>query len=282
MHARRPLTFLSLMAGGALLLAACGSSSASSGASPAAPVTVTATSTVTATATATVTAVATPKLAHWTYEGEEGPTHWADLDPAYSACGTGKAQSPVDISTVKVANLTPPVLSYKSGEAEIVNNGHTVQANAAEGSSMKVGASVYPLAQVHFHTPSENTLDGVHDAVELHFVHKTADGKIAVLGVMLKAGKENPAYAPLVSALKTPKDGTTNVTLDWGALVPADFSTYRFEGSLTTPPCTEGVHWFVVSEPVSVSQEQIDAFEAAYSDNNRPVQALNGRTVVVG
>ncbi len=219
--------------------------------------------------------------AHWSYEGEEGPEHWGELDPSYALCADGSAQTPVDIVSPSTAELADPELAYEAGTAEVENTGHTIQANAAPGSALRLGGDEYPLAQMHFHAPSEHTVDGVHSPVEAHFVHKTEDDRIAVVGVLLTTGESpNEAWQPFIDALTVEEGGeNAEAGVDWRAMLPADASTIRYRGSLTTPPCTEDVRWLLLQQPVALSAEQIDAFETAYSGNNRPVQPLNDRPV---
>lgn len=220
--------------------------------------------------------------AHWSYEGEEGPEHWAELDPAYAACADGTAQTPIDVVGPTPVDLVDPELAYEAGEAEVVNTGHTIQANAASGSTLTVDGAEYPLAQMHFHAPSEHAVDGAHAPVEAHFVHKTEDDEIAVVGVVLTAGDApNEAWQPFVEALTVEGEDAVETQLDWEAMLPDDRTTIRYEGSLTTPPCTEGVRWLLMQEPVPLGADQLAAFESAYSENNRPLQPLNGRTVEV-
>lgn len=223
---------------------------------------------------------ATTTLPHWTYEGEEGPANWGELSEAYATCADGSAQTPIDVTNAVDADLADPVFDYATKSATVINNGHTIQANAADGNSMTVDGASTPLKQIHFHAPSEHTIDGKAAAAEVHFVHKTDDGVISVVGVMITEGTEaNAAWQPYVDALSTGEGSETAVELDWSAMLPANHTTFRYTGSLTTPPCTEGVNWFLMTEPVSLSADQIAAFTAAYEGNNRPVQPLNGRKI---
>ena len=218
--------------------------------------------------------------AHWSYEGENGPEHWGELDPSYALCADGSAQTPIDVTSPSPTALADPELAYEEGTADVENTGHTIQANAAPGSALRVGGEEYPLAQVHFHAPSEHTIDGVHSPIEAHFVHKTEDDRLAVVGVLLDTGESpNDAWQPFVGALTVEVDQSAEAELDWRTMLPADASTIRYRGSLTTPPCTEGVRWLLLQQPVALSAEQIAAFETAYSGNNRPVQPLNDRPV---
>ena len=224
--------------------------------------------------------------AAWTYTGATGPSHWATIDPTnYATCADGSAQSPINITKTKSADLKNLVFKYTAGEAGVFNNGHTVEAEplGTETNTVKLGSTVYPFLQFHFHTPSEHEINGLHYPVEVHFVHKTADGKIAVVGIFIKAGKTNAAWAPFVAKLNsaTAVAEDTKIELDWAKLLPANKQTIRYNGSLTTPGCAEGVKWNVFTHPVVMSQAQINAFLEAYSGNNRPVQPLKGRTVTL-
>ena len=220
--------------------------------------------------------------AHFSYEGEDGPAHWAELDPSYATCADGSAQSPIDITNPTPADLVDPVFAYTTGEVNVVNNGHSVQANAAPGSSVTVDGVEYPLAQVHFHAPSEHRINGLLAPVEAHFVNKTADGQITVVGVMIIQGDQpNAAWAPYVNSLGIAEGADQTTQFDWGAMLPASTLSVRYAGSLTTPPCSEGVHWLILTEPVQLSADQIEAFAAAHTGNDRPLQPLNGRPVQV-
>jgi carbonic anhydrase len=221
--------------------------------------------------------------AHWSYEGETGPEHWAGLDPSFVACADGSAQTPIDLVDPEPVELTDPEFTYVAGPVKVHNNGHTVQADAAPGGVLRVDGAEFPLAQLHFHAPSEHTIGGESVPVEVHFVHKTSDDEIAVVGVMMTEGETaNPAWAPFVDALGVEEtDADIETEFDWKAMLPASTSTLRYAGSLTTPPCTEGVRWFIMAEPVELSAAQIGAFEAAYDANNRPLQPLNDRPVVL-
>ena len=231
--------------------------------------------------TPSVGAPSAPAAAHWTYAGAEGPAHWGALDPAYAACSDGKAQSPIDITGATKADTTAPAVAYVNGPSTVVNNGHTVEAEAHAGSTLAFGGTTYQLVQVHFHSPSENTVGGARAPIELHFVHQSADGSKAVLAAFVQAGSENQAWASFVKALSTATGAETEIEMDWAELLPTPFTTYQFAGSLTTPPCTEGVRWLVSTVPIHMSQAQIDAFAAAYSGNDRPTQPLNGRRITL-
>ncbi|MFM6965896.1 MAG: carbonic anhydrase family protein, partial [Rhodoluna sp.] len=135
----------------------------------------------------------------------------------------------------------------------------------------------------HFHAPSEHEINGMHYPVEVHFVNKTADGKLAVVGVFVKRGAENKAWKPFIDSMLTATASAedTKIELDWSAMLPANKTTLRYSGSLTTPPCTEGVKWNIFTSPIEMSAAQINTFTEAYSGNNRPVQDTKGRVVLV-
>ena len=219
--------------------------------------------------------------AHWTYEGVDGPAYWSELDPAYAACSDGSAQSPINITHPRATPLKNLKFSYTMGIADVTNNGHTVQANANPGSTMTVNGTTYPLLQIHFHAPGEHEVNGKKYPVEVHFVHKTDAGAIAVVGVLIEEGRhDNKNWEPLVKALSVPVNGHVSAALNWSAMLPENQQTFRYAGSLTTPPCSEGVAWNVMATPVKLSHRQIEAFMAAYEGNFRPVQPLNNRSVL--
>jgi carbonic anhydrase len=222
---------------------------------------------------------------HWSYEGEGGPEHWGDLDPEFVLCGTGESQSPVDIVRADAIPQELPniAFNYQPTEVKIINNGHAIQVNYDPGSYIEVDGVRYDLLQFHFHAPSEHTFDGKLLAMEMHLVHKSADGKLAVVGVMIEEGAENAAYQPVWDNLPAEEgpEQATGLQVNAADLLPAEKMTYRYSGSLTTPPCSEGVSWFVMTNPVALSAKQITAFESIYKGNNRPVLPLHGREIVV-
>lgn len=225
----------------------------------------------------------------WSYTGANGPSHWATIDPTNNAkCADvdSSAQSPINITKTVKRDLANLAFDYKEGEAGIFNNGHTVEAEplGETESTVTIGGVVYPFAQFHFHAPSEHEVNGLHYPVEVHFVHKTAEGKLAVVGVFIKAGsKANAAWQPFIEKISsaTSDPEATVVDLDWKALLPSNQQTIRYNGSLTTPGCAEGVKWNVFTHPVILSQAQINEFLEAYSGNNRPVQPLHGRKITL-
>jgi carbonic anhydrase len=222
---------------------------------------------------------------HWSYEGAGSPEHWGDLKPDYNTCKTGNTQSPIDISSKVHAKQHDIAFSYKGEATDIVNNGHTIQVNMAPGSTITVGGQTYALVQFHFHSPSEHTVDGKHAAMVVHLVHKTEDGQLGVIGVMMNAGKDNQAMAPLWKVMpkeEGQKVSLENTRIDLDQLLPKDKTYYSYMGSLTTPPCSEGVHWMVMKNRITVSKAQIAAFTKIFPHSTRPVQPLNGRTVSGG
>jgi carbonic anhydrase len=221
---------------------------------------------------------------HWGYEGETGPEHWGELSPDYATCSQGMEQSPVDIPAAAPVNPSGLRLEYQPSALNIVNNGHSIQVNVDAGSSLTVDGAAYPLVQFHLHSLSEHTLNGVHTAMELHLVHKDAGGRTAVVGLMIVEGAQNLAYEPILAHMPAEEGEpqfVPSVTVNAGDLLPSDRSYYRYNGSLTTPPCTEGVKWFVLTVPVELSADQIASFQSIYDNNYRPVQPLNERTFLL-
>lgn len=221
---------------------------------------------------------------HWSYEGATAPEFWGQLDPAYAACSIGKSQSPVDIADVTPQPLPAIEFHYQPTCLRVINNGHTIQVNYDPGSYIDVDGARYDLLQFHFHTPSEHTFGGKFADLELHLVHKSQDGKFAVVGVVFYAGTENAALQPIWDNMSLVEGPEQRVPLTYNAidLLPAIHTTYRYSGSLTTPPCSEGVFWAVMTTPLTMSRVQVHAFEAIFMYNNRPVQPLNGRIIVMG
>lgn len=219
---------------------------------------------------------------HWEYQGAHNPTHWAELDPAFESCARGSQQSPIDIRATEKVALPALEFSYGSATPSIVNNGHTVQVNLPPGQQLKVGEQSYELLQFHFHTPSEEAINGQRKPLVAHFVHRNAAGQLGVVAVLFDIGAGNTAFSPVFDHLPT-KAGeiitVADLTLDLAALLPADRHYYSFEGSLTTPPCSEGVNWMVLKTPVQLSAAQIKAFRRIFSANARPLQPVNGRPV---
>lgn len=220
---------------------------------------------------------------HWTYSGETGPAQWGGLAPEYAACSEGRSQSPVNLTGMMEANLPAIKFSYDAVKLHIVNNGHTIKADYGDGSGIKVEGHDYKLLQFHFHSPSENRINGRSFPLEAHLVHADQDGNLAVIAVMFTQGQANRVLDKIWKYMPVKANATMdviNLTVNAMNLLPADKDYYAFEGSLTTPPCTEGVRWMVLKDPVTISAEQIREFQQTmHHDNNRPVQPLYGRTV---
>lgn len=220
---------------------------------------------------------------HWEYSGHEGPEHWGELAPEFTACATGVNQSPINLTGFIEANLPPIKFGYATQASEILNNGHTIQANFAPGSSIMVDGVAFELKQVHFHNPSENLINGKSFPLEGHLVHADKDGHLAVVAVMFNEGKANAGIAALWKQMPTEAGSpvTLAASVNGKDLLPAKRDYYRFNGSLTTPPCSEGVRWLVMKKPVTASKEQIEQFgHVMHHPNNRPVQAVNARPVL--
>lgn len=223
------------------------------------------------------------EYAQWGYSGEKGPEHWAELSPEYALCGSGKNQTPINIRNVVKAKLDPIIFSYTTNVNDVLNNGHTVQANMAPGSSITVDGIKFMLKQFHFHTPSENLLNGKHFAMEMHLVHADKDGNLAVVAVMFKEGKNSETLAHLLKHMphKVNEHGAPEGKVNPASLLPKSHYYYRFTGSLTTPPCSEGVRWFVMKEALYAGKEQMKEFTKAVKGKvARPMQPLGARLIL--
>lgn len=224
------------------------------------------------------------KHAHWGYEGREGPHNWGHLSSLYEMCAKGKNQSPVDIVRPAPYELDPLKMSYDSNPLEIVNNGHTIQVNVPRSGELEIANERYDLLQFHFHAPSEHKIDGEHAPMEVHFVHKSSDGRLAVVGVMMREGRLNAALDRIwrnMPAKAGDKSNMSRLSISPFELMPETRDYYHYNGSLTTPPCSEGVRWFVLEEPIEVSRAQIDRFKSVIGENARPTQELHERHVRV-
>jgi carbonic anhydrase len=224
-----------------------------------------------------------PNTPHWEYEGEAGPEEWGEIDPAFALCATGESQSPIDVSATTALNLVDIGFQYNPSALNIFNNGHTIQVNYDAGSSIVYNEQEYQLLQFHFHRPSEHSVNGQPADMEIHFVHQDANGALAVVGVLLMAGDtENSAYAPIFENLpeepSTPE--ATDIMVNAWDLLPEAHTFYTYAGSLTTPPCTQGVRWLLLTEPITLSAEQIEEFASIFELNARPVQPLNERDLL--
>ena len=221
----------------------------------------------------------------------EGPANWGRLSPTFAACSEGRNQSPIDITkatraaTAELRTTFPPAelhIPHDGHIADGINNGHTIQINYPAADTLTLGGVDYQLTQYHFHSPSEHTVDGKRFPMEMHLVHKSAGDRLAVVGVFIAEGAHNKAFDPVWANLPGQKGGETHypAVTSVGALLPTARTAYRYDGSLTTPPCSEGVSWIVMTTPIELSSEQLAAFTRLIRDNNRPVQQLGGRTIL--
>jgi carbonic anhydrase len=221
--------------------------------------------------------------ARWNYSNESGPARWGELEPAFALCATGVNQSPIDLGATIESELPPLEIAYGRAGTEILNNGHTIQVNVEPGNILTVDGKKFTLKQFHFHSPSEHTVMDKPYALEAHFVHSDDDGHIAVIGILFREGEANPEVAKLWGAMPT-KPGPARALpepVDPSALLPSKRDYFRYNGSLTTPPCTEGVRWFVMKEPLTVSKAQVFHFlSTMHGFNNRPVQPVNARPIL--
>lgn len=218
------------------------------------------------------------QTAAWSYSGDTGPDQWATLDSAFTAC-SGTQQSPIDLPASGDASSGTLSVSYDDAEGDLVDTGHGVQIDH-NGGTLTVNGTTYELLQFHFHTPSEHTVDGNAYPAEVHFVHAADNDSLAVIGVFIEEGAANDALTPFWDDLSAIEDAPVD-SIDVDALLPDDKTYYTYDGSLTTPPCSEIVTWLVMQTPITMSAEQLDALRAVHDDNARPVQPLNDREVAV-
>jgi len=220
--------------------------------------------------------------AHWSYEGTTGPDKWGNLDAADQVCSIGHQQSPIDISGSISARQSPLKISWSKRPDTIVNNGHTVQLNFAEGDRLNVGDRSYRLMQFHFHHPSEHLVDGKTFAMEAHFVHAAKDGALAVIGVFIVPGKPNAVFKKIVSTMPQEEGSPVPAdhAIDPNGLLPAQRAYYHYQGSLTTPPCSEIVDWLVLAHPIEAAEGDIARFARLYPMNARPVQNRDRRFIL--
>ncbi|MFT5485977.1 MAG: carbonic anhydrase [Paracoccaceae bacterium] len=225
----------------------------------------------------------TPKkshAAHWGYRGAGGPEHWGDLKPTFKACSAGRHQSPINLEATEAAHVVPLTMHYKVSLIDLVNNGHTVQANYGKGSYITLGNERFDLLQFHFHTPSEHRVAGRSFPMEIHFVHRNKRGQLAVVGVLVATGDYNLAAREIWDRLPAQahtKSANTRALINARDLLPGDTSHFRYSGSLTTPPCSENVKWLVLQTPVRFSEGQIGKLHQIIGMNARPAQARNSR-----
>jgi carbonic anhydrase len=219
----------------------------------------------------------------WDYSGSHGPSHWGNLKPEFAACREGHRQSPIDIRSPQRADLPALEFDYKPSPLHIVDNGHTIMVNYVPGSFIRVGGKQYELKQFHFHRPSEEKINGRGFAMVVHLVHADSDGNLAVVAVLLDKGSDNSVIHELWNDLpkeKEKEEVLENIHIDVTQLLPVNRGYYTFPGSLTTPPCSENVNWFVLKQPVTITSGEIARFSKLYRHDARPTQPLDGRVVL--
>jgi carbonic anhydrase len=232
---------------------------------------------------ATVSLAATASDVHWAYDGKHGAEHWGSLTSKFATCDSGVNQSPINITKTVDASLPALAINYQASKVSVINNGHTVQANISGKNTFTNDAGTFDLKQFHFHAPSENTIAGKSFPLEVHFVHADDNGRLSVIGVMFEYGDENTTLAKLWQKMPTKigEKQPLHELLNSSDLLPVNADYYRFNGSLTTPPCSEGVRWFVMKDAVTASKDQIEKFAKTMGGaNNRPVQATNARVIL--
>lgn len=216
------------------------------------------------------------------YYGKKGPSNWGKLDPAYSACSKGKEQSPIDIRGAKIDQTLQPIeFHYLSGPVNLLNTGHTVRVDVGPGSYIVVQGARYDLVEFHFHHPAEDLVNGKLSDMVIDLVHRNAAGERAIIAVRLNEGRVNGALAALWPSLPKSAGAKASIQDDFNALglLPADRSYWSYMGSITVPPCTEGVHWLSLQTPTELSQDQLQTFGRLYPDNARPLQTTRGRKI---
>ncbi|MDE0661696.1 MAG: carbonic anhydrase family protein [Gammaproteobacteria bacterium] len=218
----------------------------------------------------------------WGYGPEDGPAVWGQLSSEYLLCAVGNRQSPIDIVGAKQAEVPAVVFHYQSMMLEVQHNGHTVEVASTSENWIEVGGARYDLTQFHFHTPGEHTVEGRPFDMEVHLVHQDEEGALAVVGMLVRRGGAHPVLDDLAEQLPEPGESlAVEKKIAVAELLPEASRIFRYEGSLTTPPCSEGVQWFVFETPVEVSAAALAAFEAVLGNNSRPVQPLNGRELLI-
>jgi len=221
--------------------------------------------------------------AHWGYKGDVAPSHWSSLNENFAMCSKGNTQSPINITPSQDINLDALGLNYDTQSSSVINNGHTVQVNIKKGSTLVIDGQAYELKQFHFHTPSENNINSKSYPLEAHFVHASKDGKLAVVAVMFEYGEENKVLNKIWSKFPLKLNHKEELELsasDIYSILPSNKDYYKFMGSLTTPPCSEGVKWNVFKTSVTISKEQVKKFFDIFEHtNNRPLQDINSRVI---
>lgn len=215
---------------------------------------------------------------HWSYDGEDGPLHWGDLGQGNKVCGAGHQQSPIDLAgALPGRSSTVPEFNYGESRLKWQNNGHTLQADVQGDNYVQLGSKKFDLVQFHFHTPSEHLLGGEQFPMEMHLVHKSKDGELAVLGWFIEEGSDRTFKGIWQDLPQSPGRGEAEMHLDLADFSPAGQTLVAYSGSLTTPPCSEGVNWMVAKTPVAMSGQQIKQFKKLFPMNARPIQELAGR-----
>ena len=220
--------------------------------------------------------------AHWSYEGAAGPQTWAALKPEFSLCSSGQRQSPIDIRGGLAVDLDPVRFEYQASRFTVFDNGHTVQVNLASSNAIEIGGKRFELQQFHFHRPAEERIDGRQFEMSVHLVHKDEQGRLAVVTVLLEKGPAQPVVQKIWNNLPLERhtESAARGPLELAELLPADRRYYTYMGSMTTPPCAEGVQWIVMRQPVTLTAEQIEIFARIYPMNARPLQAAAGRRIM--
>jgi len=219
---------------------------------------------------------------HWGYEPEDGPAVWGQLSSEYALCAVGHRQSPIDIVGATQAEVPLVAFHYQPMMLEVQHNGHTVEVASTSENWIEVGGARYDLTQFHFHTPGEHTVEGRPFDMEVHLVHRNDEGTLAVVGVLVRCGGEHPVLDALARRLPKPGESLAiGRKIAVSELLPEASRIFRYEGSLTTPPCSEGVQWFVFETPVEVSGAALAAYGVVLGNNSRPLQPLNGRELLV-
>ncbi|WP_066381830.1 carbonic anhydrase [Anabaena sp. CA = ATCC 33047] len=220
---------------------------------------------------------------HWGYIGAASPEHWGELSPDFQLCQTGRQQTPINLEDTTVTEAEALIFNYRPTPLKIIHNGHSIQVNYAPGSAMTFKGESFNLVQFHFHHPSEHQITGQPFDLEIHLVHRSQAGKLAVVGIFAQTGTFNPVLQSIWDVMPIqpqPEQITANTSINVSQLLPSDRSFYEYRGSLTTPPCSEDVLWFVMQQPIEASKQQIQQFAALFPHNSRPLQPLNSRTVL--
>lgn len=217
--------------------------------------------------------------ANWGYEGAGAPQHWGELSPDFKVCSLGMEQTPIDLTEAIKAQVDSPfTLDYRAVGGKIVNDGHTIMVNTDPGCSATIKGVRYELLQYHFHHPSEHLLSGKPFDMEAHYVHRTPDGRVAVIGSFIRVGAESAPLASMFSSMPaTAGSERAFAPVDPSLAFPVNRAYYRYMGSMTTPPCLEGLVWTMFKDPIEASASQIQQFAALFPLNARPVQNTNRR-----